>query len=168
MSPPLVVAFAIAGRVDIDLSQDPLGKDEEGQDVYLRDIWPSLEEINALLTCGDGSGDLSPALSRLSPSRIRCGMRFRPARAMSISGTRNRLTFRSRLTLKASVQRRRDGATFTGARPLAIFGDSVTTDHISPAGAIKADFTRRVYLQAKGVDDRKTSTATARAAAIMK
>ena len=65
MSPPLVVAFAIAGRVDIDLSNDPLGKGSDGKDVYLRDIWPNLAGDQRAVERGDGSGNLSPALSRL-------------------------------------------------------------------------------------------------------
>ena len=65
MSPPLVVAFALAGRVDIDLSKQPLGKDKDGNDVYLRDLWPTLQEVRDTMRIRAHAGSFSPALSRL-------------------------------------------------------------------------------------------------------
>ena len=65
MSPPLVVAFALAGRVDIDLTQEPIGKGKDGEDVYLKDIWPTLQEVRDQMQSGAQAGSVPPALSRL-------------------------------------------------------------------------------------------------------
>jgi len=150
MSPPLVVAFAIAGRVDIDLSQDPLGKGSDGKDVYLHEIWPSLQEINALLSAA------------MDPETYRRLYRDFAAQnplwneIPSSSGSVYQWDAESTYIREPpyfdgfsnEVQEWRD---VLGARPLAIFGDSVTTDHISPAGAIKPNSPAGQYLQAKGI-----------------
>jgi len=151
MSPPLVVAFALAGRVDRDLSKEPLGKGTNGEDVYLRDIWPTMEEIGALM---------SEALDPETFRRLYGNFTDQNPLWNSIPTT-------SGLTYKwdANSTYIQDPPFFVGfgaevgemedihgARPLAIFGDSVTTDHISPAGAIKATSPAGVYLQQKRVD----------------
>jgi aconitate hydratase len=150
MSPPLVVAFAIAGRVNIDLSREPLGRGSDGQDVYLRDVWPHLQEINALLA------------TAMDPETYR--------RLYRDFAEQNPL-WNEIPTSTGNVYEWDDESTYIreppyfdgfsnavgewqdirGARPLAIFGDSVTTDHISPAGAIKASSPAGLYLQEKGV-----------------
>ena len=150
MSPPLVVAFAIAGRVDIDLSHDPLGKDREGKDVYLREIWPNLEEINALM-----SAAMDPEIYR----RL-----YRDFEAQNPLWNEIPTSTGSVYKWDSESTYIREPPYFEGfsnaveewrdvyqARPLAIFGDSVTTDHISPAGAIKANSPAGLYLQAEGV-----------------
>ena len=150
MSPPLVVAFAIAGRVDIDLSQEALGKDSDGKEVYLREIWPDLKEINALM-----SAAMDPETYR----RL-----YRDFEAQNPlwndipTSTGNVYKWDPESTyiqeppyfenFSNAVEDWRD---VHSARPLAIFGDSVTTDHISPAGAIKPNSPAGLYLQAKGV-----------------
>ncbi len=95
MSPPLVVAFALAGRVDLDLSKDPIGKDREGQDVFLRDLWPTLDEIRQAMATA-----LKPEVFRrcmpTSPSRIRSGTKSLRPWATPTPGTRKATTSRSR------------------------------------------------------------------------
>jgi len=151
MSPPLVVAFALAGTIERDLSKEPLGLGRNGEDVYLRDIWPAMEEISGLM-----SEAMDPATYR----RLYGNFADQNPMWNSIPAT-------SGLTYKwdpnstyiqdppffvgfgAEVGEMED---IHGARPLAIFGDSVTTDHISPAGAIKATSPAGVYLQQRRVD----------------
>jgi aconitate hydratase len=150
MSPPLVVAFALAGRVNIDLSKEPLGKGKDGKEVYLRDIWPSLQEIRDLLFAA-----LDPATYRKLytdfaaqnplwndiPSSVGAVYQWDPDSTYiqeppfftHFDGKPGKIT------------------DITGARSLAIFGDSVTTDHISPAGSIKKTSPAGLYLQEKGV-----------------
>jgi aconitate hydratase len=150
MSPPLVVAFALAGRVDRDLSKEPLGQGSDGEDVFLRDVWPTIEEVGAMM-----SAALDPETYR------RLYSDFAEQNPMwNEIPTSTGLTYQwdSESTyiqeppffdgFGAEVGEMED---LHGARPLAIFGDSVTTDHISPAGAIKATSPAGVYLQERGV-----------------
>jgi len=151
MSPPLVVAFALAGRVNIDLSIESLGKDTEGKDVFLRDIWPSLEEVRALL-----SSAFDPETYRKLYNNF-----------AEQNPLWNAIPSSTGLVYEWDVQSTyiqeppyfdnfgMEPDTFSeikGARPLAIFGDSVTTDHISPAGAIKPNSPAGLYLQRGGVE----------------
>jgi aconitate hydratase len=150
MSPPLVVAFALAGRVNIDMSREPLGRDRNGQDVYLRDIWPTLEEISDLL-----SAALDPETYRQLYSDF---AEQNPLWNEIPSSTGDVYEWDTQSTYiqeppyfeKFSMQ---PGVfcDIRNARPLAIFGDSVTTDHISPAGAIKPKSPAGLYLQLRGV-----------------
>jgi aconitate hydratase len=150
MSPPLVVAFAIAGRIDIDLANDPLGQDGDGKDVYLRDIWPTTEEISRLLSTAldpqtfqalyRDFAEQNPLWNEI-PSSTGNVYEWDPE-STYIQEPPYFENFRNEV---------RDWKNVTGARPLAIFGDSVTTDHISPAGAIKAISPAGLYLQEKGV-----------------
>ncbi|HSO75632.1 MAG TPA: aconitate hydratase, partial [Blastocatellia bacterium] len=150
MSPPLVVAFALAGRVDINLSEEPLGKGRDGADVFLRDLWPASEEISELMraafdpetyrrlyssfveenpmwneipTTGGDVYEWDPESTYIQEPPYFPGFSMQPGAVNPIKG----------------------------ARALAIFGDSVTTDHISPAGAIKPTSPAGLYLQEKGV-----------------
>ncbi|MDX6405768.1 MAG: aconitate hydratase [Blastocatellia bacterium] len=150
MSPPLVVAFALAGRVDRDLSSEPLGQDRNGDDVFLRDVWPTIEEVGALMQAA------------LDPETFRrlYGNFVEQNPMWNEIPTSTGLTYQwdSESTyiqeppffedFGANVGKMMD---LHSARPLAIFGDSVTTDHISPAGAIKATSPAGVYLQERGV-----------------
>jgi aconitate hydratase len=151
MSPPLVVAFALAGTVDRDISREPLGRDRDGEDVFLRDIWPTMEEVGGLMHAA-----LDPETYR------RLYANFAEQNPMW-----NEIPTTTGLTYQwdpestyiqdppffegfgAEVGEMED---LHGARPLAIFGDSVTTDHISPAGAIKATSPAGTYLQQRGVE----------------
>ena len=150
MSPPLVVAFALAGRVSIDMSKEPIGRGWDGQDVYLRDIWPTLEEVSDLMR------------SAFDPETYR--------RLYSDFAEQNPL-WNQIPTTPGDVYEWDRQSTYIqeppyfeefgrepgrfgdirGARPLAIFGDTVTTDHISPAGAIKPASPAGIYLQQQGV-----------------
>jgi aconitate hydratase len=150
MSPPLVVAFALAGRVDRDLSTEPLGQSPDGADVFLRDVWPTIEEVGNLMHAA-----LDPETYRSLYSNF-----------VEQNPMWNEIPTSTGLTYKwdwdstyiqeppffegfgAEVGKMAD---LRHARPLAIFGDSVTTDHISPAGAIKATSPAGVYLQERGV-----------------
>jgi aconitate hydratase len=151
MSPPLVVAFAIAGRVDLDLSSEPLGAGSDGADVFLREIWPSMDEINALMReafdpetyrrlYGNFS-DQNPLWNDIPSSS---GNVYQWERESTyIREPPYFENFHSGLSPVTNVR---------DARPLAIFGGSVTTDHISPAGAIKPSSPAGLYLQERGVD----------------
>ncbi len=150
MSPPLVVAFAIAGRVDIDLTSEPLGQDRGGRPVYLRDIWPSLEEVErALLSSVDAAtyrrlyADLAAAnpLWNEIPGTAGTVYKWDPASTY----VQEPPFFEGFALNPVPIPDIR------GARALAIFGDSVTTDHISPAGAIKKTSPAGLYLQEQGV-----------------
>jgi len=151
MSPPLVVAFALAGRVDIDLTTEPLGQDKDGRDVYLRDLWPSLEEIRAAMQSA-----LKPEIFR----RLYRDFAEQNPKWNEVPGSSGQLyawddesTYIQNPPFFAdfSMQPGRI-ADIKGARPLGIFGDSVTTDHISPAGAIKAASPAGRYLVGHGVE----------------
>jgi aconitate hydratase len=148
MSPPLVVAFAIAGRIDIDLTVEPLGT-VDGRDVYLRDVWPSMQEIDALL----GSA-FEPAEYR----RVYADFGHQNPIWNQIPAGTGRvyewnptsLYIREPPYFDASMATA-PSADVSGARALAIFGDSITTDHISPAGAIPRDSPAGVYLRDRSV-----------------
>ena len=151
MSPPLVVAFAIAGRVDIDLDKDPIGLGRDGKPVYLRDVWPTPEELNqALGAVADADmyrknygGDLSRESREWSEIPAGSGLVY--AWDPKSTYIREPPYFEG---FKDRPARRED---IRAARPLAIFGDSVTTDHISPAGSIKPTSPAGKYLQEHGV-----------------
>jgi aconitate hydratase len=150
MSPPLVVAFALAGRVDIDLSCEPLGNDQAGAPVYLADIWPSLTEIRDAMQSA-----LKPEVFRKLYKNFAAQ---NPKWNEIPSSTGNVYAFEANSTYiqeppfftnfgltPGSIQ------PITGARALGIFGDSVTTDHISPAGAIKKSSPAGKFLTDNGV-----------------
>jgi len=150
MSPPLVVAFALAGRVDLDLAHEPIGQDQNGTDVYLRDIWPTLQEIRDLMESA-----LSPDVFR----KLYADFASQNPKWNEISSSTGDLyqwdeesnyihepPFFASFSMEPG--RIED---IIGARPLGIFGDSVTTDHISPAGAIKQSSPAGHYLVSRGV-----------------
>jgi aconitate hydratase len=150
MSPPLVVAFAIAGTVDIDLDRDPLGPDRDGKPVFLRDVWPSAAEVDALRAAASdpvayrenyGGGFTENARWNALPVRGGNVYAWDPA-STYIQEPPYFVPFATAPGEPADV---------TGARALAIFGDSVTTDHISPAGSIKPSSPAGVYLESLGV-----------------
>jgi aconitate hydratase len=150
MSPPLVVAFALAGTIDIDLSQEPLGKDSEGQDVYLRDIWPSVAEINALLSAATDP-ETYRRLYRDFAAQNPLWNDIPTSTGSVYQWDPESTYIRDPPYFENFSNAVSDWCDVYSARPLAIFGDSVTTDHISPAGAIKPNSPAGLYLQAKGV-----------------
>ncbi|GMU37634.1 MAG: aconitate hydratase AcnA [Phycisphaerae bacterium] len=149
-SPPLVVAYAIAGTVNIDLSTQPLGKGSDGRDVYLRDIWPSAKEINdTIAAC------ISPDKFREQYADVFKGSEaWRKITAGSDPTYRwdEKNTYIQNPPFFEGLTREVGRiAPIKGARVLAMLGDSVTTDHISPAGSIKKDSPAGRYLIEHGV-----------------
>ena len=151
MSPPLVVAFALAGRIDIDLRHEPLGHDQNGVPVYLRDIWPTSAEVEETLTSSIRSdmyrrsyGEVFEGDQRWSSLEVPTGDRFEWSPASTYV---RRPPYFDGMNKEAPkrVQEIRS------ARVIAILGDSVTTDHISPAGSIKKDSPAGRYLISQGV-----------------
>jgi aconitate hydratase A / 2-methylisocitrate dehydratase len=152
-SPPLVVAYALAGRLDVDLTSEPLGQDRDGGDVFLRDLWPDPDEIQAVIA-----------------ANVR-GEMFRDAYADVYAGDEN---WRGLEIPSGDLYAWQEGSTYIrrppyfdgmrrepppvedvhGARCLVMVGDSVTTDHISPAGAIRPDSPAGGYLVEHGVERR--------------
>ncbi len=150
MSPPLVVAFALAGSVNIDLTREPLGKGSKGEDVFLRDIWPSLEEISTAL-----NASLEPATFRKLYSNFAEQNPLWneiPSSVGDVYDWDEESTYIQEPPFFADFTSWSERvADVIGARPLAILGDSVTTDHISPAGSIKQTSPAGLYLQERGV-----------------
>ena len=150
MSPPLVVAFALAGRIDIDLRKEALGKGKDGKPVYLADVWPTQREVEETL-----EKFISSDMFRRSYGEVYHGDdRWRglpvpkgETYAWDESSTYiRRAPYFDGMTLKPAPV-----GDILGARILAVLGDSVTTDHISPAGSIKKDSPAGKYLQERGV-----------------
>lgn len=152
MSPPLVVAFALAGRVDIDMDKEPLGHDKANQPVFLRDIWPTGTEIEEAMRAG-----IQPEMFKHRYANI---MEDNPVWKEILTSTGaqyewdpsstyiQRPPYFEGFNLKSTFK-----SDFQGMKPLAIFGDSVTTDHISPAGAFWADTPAGKYLLSVGVKE---------------
>ena len=153
-SPPLVVAYALAGRVDIDLVNEPLSQDAQGQPVYLRDIWPSQSEIQSAVAAA-----LDAKMFEEQYADVFSGndtWNAIPAAESDIlydwdpeSTYIQEPPFWSDVTAKVPPT-----SDIQGARVLALLGDSVTTDHISPAGSIATDSPAGRYLIARGVERR--------------
>ncbi len=150
MSPPLVVAFALAGRIDTDLRKDPIGKDRDGAAVYLADIWPTQREIEETIQQSISSDMFTKSYSEVFQGDERW-------RGLSVpkgetyawekdSTYIRRAPYFEEMTVKPSPVEE-----IKKARVLAVLGDSVTTDHISPAGSIKKDSPAGKYLQEHGV-----------------
>jgi len=150
-SPPLVVAYAIAGTMDIDLTTEPLGTDPNGQPVYLRDIWPSAHEIQEVIDSAISSEMFSRDYADVFAGDERWRSLPTPTGETftwdeSSTYVRKPPYFEGMTATPAPV------TDITGARVLAKLGDSVTTDHISPAGSIKPDSPAGQYLLAHGVE----------------
>jgi aconitate hydratase len=150
MSPPLVVAFALAGRINIDLTTEPLGKGSNGKEVYLKDIWPSLEEIRGLMQSAlkpEVFGQLYRDFAEQNPKWNEI-----PSSTGQVYAWDGQSTYIQEPPFFANFNLRPgEIREIKGARPLGIFGDSVTTDHISPAGSIKKSSPAGKYLLDHGV-----------------
>jgi aconitate hydratase len=152
-SPPLCVAYALAGTMDIDLLDEPLGQGSDGEDVYLKDIWPSTEEVARTVEEAVHSdmftssyGEVFAGDERWNSLEIPEGDRF--AWADDSTYVRQPPFFTDLSPEPEPV------GDIEGARVLAVLGDSVTTDHISPAGAIKKDSPAAKYLNEHGVENK--------------
>jgi aconitate hydratase len=150
MSPPLVVAFALAGRVDIDLSCEPLGTTKSGEPVYLADLWPTLAEIRDQMLAA-----LKPEIFRkLYKDFASQNPKWNeiPASVGNVYEWDARSTYIQEPPFFVNFSMQPGSiAPITGARALGVFGDSVTTDHISPAGSIKKSSPAGKYLLANSV-----------------
>ncbi len=148
-SPPLVVAYAIAGTARIDLASEPLGRDQEGRDVFLADIWPSGAEIAAAVS------QVSSGMFERQYADVFTGPPAWRALEVADSGTYawEDSTYIKQPPFFSVGDAPEQEVEVRGARVLALLGDSVTTDHISPAGAIQADSPAGQYLQQAGVNE---------------
>ena len=154
MSPPLVIAFALAGRVDIDMTSEPIGNAADGSPVYLRDIWPSSEEIAAAQAKAATPQDYAACYANVVPE---WGKVSAPSGATFAWNADSTYIHRPPF-FEGFTGRKGDIRDITDARPLGIFGDCVTTDHISPAGAIKPTGPAGQFLAAAGVERRDFNT----------
>ncbi len=150
MSPPLVVAYALAGRVDMDLTREPLGNDRAGKPVYLRDVWPTQKEVAQVIEATVGSALFSKSYATVFQGNEAWGKLPVPEGRTfewDVQSTyiKHPPYFVDLPATPAEVQ------DIAGARVLAWAGDSVTTDHISPAGSIKKDSPAGKYLIERGV-----------------
>jgi aconitate hydratase len=150
MSPPLVVAFALAGRVNIDMAHEPIGTDRQGKEVYLKDLWPTIEEIHHAMASA-----LKPEVFRQLYADF-AGQNPKWNEITSSTGDLYAWDEKSDYIqeppfFEAFSMQISEIEEVRNARPLGIFGDSVTTDHISPAGAIKPSSPAGKYLIGRGV-----------------
>ena len=153
-SPPLVVAYALAGTVDIDLSKDPIGEDQEGNPVYLKDIWPSQEEVAREI-----ENALDPKIYKEQYADVYTGNeQWNDVEVPSgdlYEWDPDSTYIQEPSFFKDMGPEPEDLEDIEGARVLVKVGDSVTTDHISPAGAIPSKMPAGQYLIEKGVDPRR-------------
>ncbi|GKW44437.1 aconitate hydratase AcnA [Planococcus sp. NCCP-2050] len=152
-SPPLVVAYALAGTVDIDLQNDPIGQDKEGNDVFLSDIWPTTEEVNEVV-----KSTVTPELFRKEYARV-----FDENETWNAIETNDDSLYNFDETstyiqnppfFQGLSREPQPIQTLADLRVVAKFADSITTDHISPAGAIGKDTPAGKYLRENGVEPR--------------
>src|SRR6266404_1864830 len=150
MSPPLVVAFALAGRIDVDLRQDPLGTGKDGKPVYLADVWPSQREVNETV-----QHSISSDMFRKTYGEVYAGddswRSLNIPKGDTYIWDRNSTYIQRAPYFDGMLLRPSSVGDIHQARVLAVLGDSVTTDHISPAGSIKKDSPAGKYLQEHGV-----------------
>ncbi len=154
-SPPLCVAYALAGRMDLDIVEEPLGEDADGEPVYLRDLWPTQEEVNAEIESAIESdmfrksyGEVFEGDENWESLEIPSGDRYE-------WGEDSTYVKRPPYFEGMPADAPEGFDEIKGARVIALLGDSVTTDHISPAGAIKKDTPGGQYLIENGVEQRE-------------
>ncbi len=161
MSPPLVVAFALAGRVDIDFETEALGTGKDGQPVFLRDIWPSTAEVSATVASAIKPDMFARTYARVFEGDVQWrGLKVPAGATYAWDGQSTYIKhppYFEGMTAQPSAV-----ADIRGARVLALLGDSITTDHISPAGSIKKDGPAGRYLVSLGVDPKDFNSYGAR------
>ena len=149
-SPPLVVAYALAGRMDMDLTSEPLGTDKAGKPVYLREIWPSAQEVEATVRSAVSAEQYRKGYSAVFEGDAR--WKAMPVPAGDLYQWNSKSTYIKMPPYFENMPKIAPAvADIHGARVLAVLGDSVTTDHISPAGSIAVDSPAGKYLIANGV-----------------
>jgi aconitate hydratase len=160
-SPPLVVAYAIAGTMNLDLTTEPIGNGADGQPVYLRDIWPTQQEVQQAMLAS-----LSAEMFREQYASVFAGderWQTLPVPTGDRFAWDNDSTYIRRPTfLENLTAEPKPPVEIAGARALALLGDSITTDHISPAGSIKKDSPAGQYLIAQGVEPKDFNSYGAR------
>ena len=149
-SPPLVVAYALAGTMDHDFERDPIGKDSQGVDVYLKDIWPTTKEIDDVISQSISSEMFKRDYSSVFAGDHRWTSLDTPT-GKTFEWDRESTYVRKPPYFEGMSRNPSPVSDISGARVLAKLGDSVTTDHISPAGSIKVDSPAGKYLQEHGV-----------------
>ncbi|RBP63995.1 aconitase [Brevibacterium sanguinis] len=150
-SPPLVIAYALAGTMDFDFDNQPLGKDSDGVDVYLKDLWPSPEEVESVIASSISTDMFDTEYGRIFDGDER--WQSLPTPEGSIFEWDDESTYVRKPTFFEGMGLDIEPVTdIEGARVLAKLGDSVTTDHISPAGSFKADTPAGRYLIEHGVE----------------
>lgn len=153
MSPPLVVAYAIAGKMDIDMNKEPLGEGSDGKPVFLKDIWPTSAEIQQAIQKG-----VQPSLFKQRYSHINednpTWTEVEAAGGSTYQWDPNSTYIRKPPYFDDFSLKLPERIQLKGLRPLAFFGDSVTTDHISPAGAFSKDSSAGKYLLSLGVQEK--------------
>ncbi len=152
-SPPLVVAYALAGSVNMDLSKEPIGKGKDGKDVFLKDIWPSQGEIQQAMAASINSAMFQSSYANVFKGDTRwAGIKVA---ASDQYNWEDKSTYVQNPPYFVGMSKDAQGFDqIKGARLLAILGDSITTDHISPAGSIKKDSPAGKYLIENGVDSK--------------
>ncbi len=149
-SPPLVVAYALAGSTDLDLTQEPIGKSKDGKDVYLKDIWPTTKEISDTVLASVTAGLFKSTYADVYAGDERW-------RSIKVAKSETypwdaKSTYVQNPPYFVGITKTPPGIpSIKGARALAVLGDSITTDHISPAGDIKLDGPAGKYLMKHGV-----------------
>ncbi|HEY6393686.1 MAG TPA: aconitate hydratase AcnA [Bryobacteraceae bacterium] len=149
-SPPLVVAYALAGRVDIDLQNDPIGKDQSGEDVFLRDIWPTPEEVAAVVKRSVRGEMFEKQYAAVFEGDQRWNSVKVPSGDL-YEWDSNSTYIKNPPYFQKMADPSRPIQNFSGLRVLAMLGDSVTTDHISPAGSIPVDSPAGKFLISRDV-----------------
>ncbi|HEX3663514.1 MAG TPA: aconitate hydratase AcnA [Acidobacteriaceae bacterium] len=150
MSPPLVVAYALAGRIDHDFDKDPIGKDKAGQPVFLRDLWPSQQEVAQVIASSLTSESFTKEYATVSQGDANWQKLSFPTGDV-YQWEPDSTYIRKAPYFDGMPAQPEPVADIQGARVLAVLGDSVTTDHISPAGSIKANGPAGKYLTDHGV-----------------
>ena len=152
-SPPLVIAYALAGRVNIDFEKEPIGKDKDGKDVYLNDIWPTKDEINKVVNSvikPQMFNEVYTKISKGTDSWNSLKIPTTPAYNWNPEST----YIKKPPFFDYLLKNKTNTGSITNAKCLLKFGDSITTDHISPAGKIAKTSSAAKFLRSKGVEDK--------------
>jgi aconitate hydratase len=152
-SPPLVVAYALAGSMDVDLLEEPLGQDTDGNDVYMKDIWPSPKEVEDVIAASMDPGTFTKEYADVFTGDDRW-KNLQTPEGDTFEWDPDSTYVRKAPYFDGLERKPSPVEDVSGARVLLKLGDSVTTDHISPAGAIKKDSPAGTYLSEHGVESR--------------
>jgi aconitate hydratase len=150
-SPPLVVAYAIAGSVNIDLMTESLGVGKGGKEIFLGDIWPTSDEVHALMKHAMNGKAFRKSYDKVASDPGKLWKKIDGARGQVYNWPDSTYIARPPFFDNFTMTPQRAAAGIGGARAMALFGDSITTDHISPAGAIKEASPAGAWLAAHGV-----------------